>query len=178
MLELKEIGRNIALLRHTQGMTQEQVAFRSGLSISRLQDIEHGCNNTTVDTLIRIAWVLKVNSRVLAIFSRSDDEILSAICRSPRLPEQPGGVLQICRNITLLRKKEGLTQQQLACMANMSVSRLRDIEHGCANTTVYKLARIAEGFGLSVLELSVLTTSDHTLFSMIRAARDRAGLDM
>ncbi|MCI8454230.1 MAG: transcriptional regulator [Lachnospiraceae bacterium] len=176
MSVLDEMCENIVLLRKAQGMTQEQVAFRSKLSISRLQDIEHGYSNTTVDTIIRIARTLRVDPQILGIFLRSDQEILSAIRNAPQLPKRPKGEFQICENIALLRKREGLTQKQLACISNVSVARLRDIEHGCANVTTNKLMAIAEAFDISLLELSALATSETELLNMIYRARMAAGV--
>ena len=82
MTDLVEIGKNIVLLRNEQGLTQEEVAFQSNLSVSRLQTIEYGCQNVTVDTLIRIASVLGIDSRVFGVFSRTDHAILSEIRHS------------------------------------------------------------------------------------------------
>ena len=79
MPHLDEIGRNIVRLRKAQGLTQEQVAFHSSISVSRLQDIEYGCQNTTIDTLIYLASALQVDSRILGIFSMTDREIHSKI---------------------------------------------------------------------------------------------------
>lgn len=148
MTDLAEIGRNIVLLRNEQGLTQEEVAFQSKLSVSRFQAIEYGCQNTTVDTLIRIAGVLGIDSRVFGLFSRTDHAILSEIRQLPMFPKREGGALQVCGNIVLLRKAERLTQKQLACLSNMSVVCLRGIEHGCANMTTSKLLCIAKTFGL------------------------------
>ncbi|MCI8293898.1 MAG: transcriptional regulator [Hespellia sp.] len=176
MSDLVKIGKSIVLLRNEQGLTQEEVAFRSNLSVSRLQSIEYGCQNTTVDTLIRIAKVLKVDSRVFGLFSRSDSEILSEIRQLPPFPKRRGGALQICENIVMLRKAEHLTQKQLALLSNMSVVCLRDIEHGCANITTNKLLCIAEAFDLSLVKLSALTMPEEELMDMIYKARDRAGI--
>ena len=46
-----------------------------------------------------------------------------------------------------LRKKSGLSQEQLALECEMSVSYLRRIEHGAANPTINELSRIAEALG-------------------------------
>ena len=74
-----EIGKKLREARVTSGLTQEQVAFHSNISISRLQDIEYGCQNTTIDTLIYLASALQVDSRILGIFSMTDREIHSKI---------------------------------------------------------------------------------------------------
>ena len=46
-----------------------------------------------------------------------------------------------------LRKKSGLSQEQLALECEMSVSYLRRIEHGAANPTINELSRIPETLG-------------------------------
>lgn len=117
MTDLMEIGKNIVLLRNEQGLTQEEVAFRSNRSVKCLQTLEYGYGNTTVDTIICVAQALGVDSRVFGIFSRSDRAILSEIRQPPQLPKQRGGVLQICENIVLLRRKKGMTQKQLASLS-------------------------------------------------------------
>lgn len=47
------------------------------------------------------------------------------------------------QNIVAYRKKCGMTQQVLAHLADISISHLRNIEHGSGNTTVDMLERIA-----------------------------------
>lgn len=176
MLKLEVIGESIVLLRKAQGLIQEQVALFSNLSLSRLQDIEHGCPNTTVDTLIRIAQTLGIDSRVLDVFSKPDRELLLAIRRPAPPAKQTGCALQVCRNIVLLRKEEGLSQKQLACMSNVSVSHLRNIEHGCANVTVKRLASIAEAFGMSLTELTWHSIPEAELLDLVEQARAAAGI--
>lgn len=176
MTDLAEIGKNIILLRQEQDLTQEELAFRSNLSVSRLQTIEYGCQNTTVDTLIQIAKVLGVDSRVFGLFSRTDRTILSEIRQLPQFPKQEGGALQICGNIVLLRKAGRLTQKQLAGLSHMSVVCLRGIEQGCANMTISKLLCVAKTFDLSLTGLNDLTMSEDELMEAVRNARGRAGI--
>ena len=172
--ETGEIGNNIILLRKALGMTQEQLAFQANLSVSRLQDIEYGGTNTTVDTLLCISRTLGVDSRVLGVFLRPEKELLPAVWARPHLPRKPGGPLQFCENIVLLRKEEGLTQSQLAAMAGISTNCLRDIEHGCGNTTIETLAGITRVFGLSLLELAALTMTEEELLALVRGAKAAA----
>lgn len=178
MPHLDEIGRNIVRLRKAQGLTQEQVAFRSNISVSRLQDIEYGCQNTTIDTLICLARALQVDSRILGIFSMTDKEIHSQIRGSFRFQHCINGPLQICDNIVQLRKTEKLTQKELAQMSNVSIARLRDIEHRCANVITDKLFSIADAFGISLVELGAMSMSEAEVFHLIRRARIRAGMEV
>lgn len=177
MTILEETGRNIVLLRTALGITQEEAAFRSNLSVSRYQDIERGCSNTTLDSLTRIAETFQVDFRVLGTFTRPDKEILSEVQNSSRrLPEQPVGGLPIYENIVLLRREKRLTQVQLARKSNISPARLRDIEHGCANATIHTLACLANGFGMSLLGLAAVTMTEDELWEIVRRARDMVGI--
>ena len=176
MTDSVEIGKCIVLLRNNQNLSQEEVAFQAGRSVSCLQAIEYGCNNPTVDTLIRLADVLGIDSRVLGIFLRTDRSILSEIRQAPPFPKLKGGTLQICENILLLRKTRGLTQKELAQLAQISDARLRDVEHGCANMTINTLLCISRAFGLSLMELNFLTMQEEELMELVHTARDRAGI--
>lgn len=57
----KLVGENCARLRRAQGMTQEQLAERSGFSQQYLSDLENGRRNPTIVTLYEIAQALRVS---------------------------------------------------------------------------------------------------------------------
>ncbi len=59
----------------------------------------------------------------------------------------------IGRNIVKKREKENMTQQSLASKSGLSISYLRQIEHGAANITLDVLERISFGLGTSVDDL-------------------------
>jgi transcriptional regulator with XRE-family HTH domain len=59
------LGRRIAELRSARGLTQEQFAERYGTSVRYFQEIEAGRENLTLDSLVRIARLLKVRVRDL-----------------------------------------------------------------------------------------------------------------
>ena len=52
--------------------------------------------------------------------------------------------VEIGQNIVTTRKRKGMTQEELAFNADMSISCLRRIEHGAANPTLDALCRIAD----------------------------------
>lgn len=176
MLYLDEISKNIVMLRHAQGLTQEETAYRANISVKCLQKVESGKQNSTVDTISRIAASLGVNSRVLAIFNWPDAVILSELSNAPHLPKQAGGTLQICENISLLRKAKGFTQLQLARQASISDSYLRNIEQACANVTLLTLLSIANAFGTSLLRLDACSVPTDIFMDWVFQARDRAGI--
>ena len=57
----KLVGRNTARIRKERGLTQEQLAERSGLSQQYLSGLERGRRNPTIVTLFEIAAALGVS---------------------------------------------------------------------------------------------------------------------
>lgn len=55
----KLVGRNVERLRRAKGMTQEQLAERSGFSQQYISGLENGQRNPTVVTLYEIACALE-----------------------------------------------------------------------------------------------------------------------
>lgn len=56
----KELGQRIRQLRLEKNMSQEELAFKSGLSAAHLGQIERALKNPTVDTVGKIASALGV----------------------------------------------------------------------------------------------------------------------
>ncbi len=57
----KLVGRNAARLRRDAGLTQEQLAERSGFSQQYISDLERGLCNPTIVTLYELATALGVS---------------------------------------------------------------------------------------------------------------------
>jgi transcriptional regulator with XRE-family HTH domain len=55
------VGRNFARLRQERGLTQEEVAARSGFSQQYLSGLERGRRNPTIITLYELAEALGVS---------------------------------------------------------------------------------------------------------------------
>ena len=55
------VGRNLVRLRRAAGLTQEQLAERTGLSQQYLSGLERGSRNPTVVTLYEISQALGVS---------------------------------------------------------------------------------------------------------------------
>ncbi len=66
----KHFGLKIASLRKSCELSQEEVAFRAGISTSYLSAIERGSTDTTISTLKRLAKVLGVEKHELLIFNK------------------------------------------------------------------------------------------------------------
>ena len=61
----KTIGHNIKILRTAKGWSQEKLAIRSRLSISYTAALERGEVNVSVDSLVKVAKSLEVETHVL-----------------------------------------------------------------------------------------------------------------
>ena len=59
----KKVGRKIRITRRQKGLTQEDVAEKSGMHVSTLGRIERGESNLPLQTLNKIAQVLKVKPK-------------------------------------------------------------------------------------------------------------------
>lgn len=53
-------GKNVRRLRDREGLSQEELAFRTGMKRSYLSDLERGTRNPTVRALGRLADALSV----------------------------------------------------------------------------------------------------------------------
>ena len=61
-MDMRElVGRNFARLRRDKGLTQEEVAARSGFSQQYISSLERGRRNPTVITLFELAQALGVS---------------------------------------------------------------------------------------------------------------------
>lgn len=79
--------------------------------------------------------------------------------------------VEIGKNIVKLRCSRGITQEDLACGAGISVSRLRDIEHGYANPSLDILESIAVELRVPLPALFLLSMEDKNIWKMIQESR-------
>ena len=61
----QQVGRNLKRIRKEKGMSQEELAFESGLHRTYISGIERGARNPTVLILAKLAETLKVRVSVL-----------------------------------------------------------------------------------------------------------------
>ena len=62
-----QIGRKIAEIRHEKGLTQKQLAERTGVTIPWVSRVETKGANLTIATMVSIANALEVEPRTLWI---------------------------------------------------------------------------------------------------------------
>jgi len=61
----QKVGANIAKIRREQGISQEELAFRSGLHRTYISGVERGVRNPTISVLVEIAHALQVELTVI-----------------------------------------------------------------------------------------------------------------
>jgi XRE family transcriptional regulator, regulator of sulfur utilization len=57
----KQIGQKVRRYREQRGLSQEELAWKIGLSTSYMGQLERGERNLNVDKILKIAKALKVN---------------------------------------------------------------------------------------------------------------------
>lgn len=90
------IAENLKRLRAEQGLSLDALAKASGVSKSRLGQIERGEANPSISTIWQIANALKVEFSAIVTSQRPDSEVVRREDIEP-LPEDEGR----CRNYTL-----------------------------------------------------------------------------
>ena len=84
-LDYVEMGGRIRHLRREQGMTQEVLAERCGISVPFLGHIERGTRKMSLETLAGIPGALTVSADELLFGERSFDDIAAISRRLPQL---------------------------------------------------------------------------------------------
>lgn len=82
------VGRNLRRERRAAGLTQEELAYRTGLDRTYLSDIERGIRNPTVLWLQDIASALSIHPAVLLVEEHEVAGVKSAL--SPSEPNRDG----------------------------------------------------------------------------------------
>jgi DNA-binding XRE family transcriptional regulator len=65
----KKLGKKIQQIRKSQKISQEQLAFESGLSRQYISYLESGLKSPTIDTLLSISEVLNIHVKDLLDFN-------------------------------------------------------------------------------------------------------------
>ena len=60
--KMLQFGKNLKRIRKEVGVTQEELAYKSGLALSQIGRIETGRLNTSICTVYRIAEALNVSA--------------------------------------------------------------------------------------------------------------------
>lgn len=121
------LGDKIRLLRKGNKMSLQELAQRSGISLSYLSEIERGTVYPALSTIKRVAEGLSVPATTLI---KHGDGVLG-------------------RRLKALREESGLTQASLASLAGVTAGLIGQIEQGKVKPSLKTLERLASVMGVS-----------------------------
>jgi transcriptional regulator with XRE-family HTH domain len=121
------LGDKIRLLRKGKEISLQELAQRSGISLSYLSEIERGAVYPALGTMRRIAEGLSVPATVLI---RHGDSAVG-------------------RRLKALRDESGLTQANLASLAGVTAGLIGQIEQGKVQPSLKTLEKLASVMGVS-----------------------------
>lgn len=73
MIDYKDLGRRIRILRRKNSLTQEELAEKAGISASFMGHIERGSRIASLETLVALCNTLKTTPQSLLAASLDDD---------------------------------------------------------------------------------------------------------
>jgi transcriptional regulator with XRE-family HTH domain len=100
----KSVGKNIRVLRHQHGWSQEDVANRLGISIPAFSKIETGVTDINLSRLEQIANIFEINvTQILAIDSTDTDFTPSNLSiAQKKLVDRESEIANLQRKVILL----------------------------------------------------------------------------
>ncbi|MBO8138577.1 MAG: helix-turn-helix transcriptional regulator [Desulfotomaculum sp.] len=120
------LGEKIRILRTEKNMSLQELADKVGISLSYLSEIERGTVYPALSTLKRVAEGLGVPASTLM-----------------------GHEGTLGHKLRSLREEYGLTQAQLANLANVTAGLIGQIEQGKVQPSLKTLEKLAEVMGVS-----------------------------
>lgn len=160
--ELRAFGALVRARRQSRSWTLEQAAERMRLDLKHLQRIEAGASNVMLATLLRIAhaygepFVLPRTGSSSRPVALPEPTPSSKGIQSSTTPNSGGDALvrDVGHRLAEVRSARGLTQQQLATAARVSLGYVQRVEEGRHKSVALRaLARLGEALGVGVRDL-------------------------
>ncbi|MBM7854045.1 transcriptional regulator with XRE-family HTH domain [Desulfohalotomaculum tongense] len=120
------LGEKIRIIRNEKNMSLQELADKVGISLSYLSEIERGTVYPALNTLKRVAEGLGIPASALM-----------------------GHEGTLGHKLRSLREEYGLTQAQLANLANVTAGLIGQIEQGKVQPSLKTLEKLAEVMGVS-----------------------------
>ena len=83
----REMGRRIAAVRKSRGITQEKAAERSGLSVQYIAKVEQGIHCVGADSLLKLCKLLNVSADYLLTGNEEAQRVQELSALMEALPE-------------------------------------------------------------------------------------------
>lgn len=129
----QRMGWNIKKLREQKGLTQQELAVRVDVAQATVANWESGRREPDINILIRIAKLFNVTL---------DELVMKEL--TPPIP-------MYARNLEYLRKKRGMSQQEIAELVGLkNKSSISLIEAGKYELSVANLEKLADFFGVTM----------------------------
>lgn len=151
---MKVKGQYIRQLREERGLSLQELAGRTQLSVSYLSEIERGAKTPSLKTLEKIAGGLNVP-------------------RSQMLEDTNRITVSLGERLRLVREERGLNLSELAEKAGISPSYLSEIERDNVYPAVHTLKTLA---GILKVSVSTLVGPGGAMGQKLRRAREEQGL--
>jgi len=147
-------GEQIRKLREERNYSLEELANKSGISVSYLSEIERGNKRPSLATIERLSAALNVSTRQFLDHIREEG-------------------VNLGERIRAHREEKGLSLKELAQRAGISYSYLCEIEKGLVLPSVRSLRKIASGLKAPLKDLMSPPTS---LGGKLKKIREEQGL--
>ena len=133
-----KVGENIRKLRKEKGLTQQELADKCGLSKNGLWNYENENREPTIKTLENISKALNVTVNDLISGNVTTD---------------------IGYTIKKLRRRKGMTQEELANKSNISVRTIANYESGKRKPNLEMIIKICNGLNIQLTSLDIPITN-------------------
>ena len=161
------IGKNLRKVRIYNGMTQQELADKLGVSKAVISSYEQNKSMPSFATLIEIAGLFSVTTDYLLSFGDEHlDEkydlsrvtVKDNIGENDKISRLSGRLMGIGRQITQLREEKGITKQELANDLSLSITSIRKYENDLAAPSYGTLLEMARYFDVTTERLLGIDT--------------------
>lgn len=134
-----EFGNHLKQKRREAGLTQEELAEKSGLDHTYIGSIERGERNVSLGNVVALAQALLI----------SPNELIPG----PHHRKKNQAKVEFGKRLKNKRKELGLTEEALAKKADLDLSYIESVERGDENITFERIIALAEALQISPKEL-------------------------
>ena len=158
---LKVVGARVREIRHSQGLSLNDVRDNLGIDASHISRMENGKMNLSPRALVRLAFIFIVrpwdfylpDEKMRGFRPKRQTSPMpskEALAEARTLYQQ-----QIGARIRALRELQGISHDGLEAVSGVGISTLPKLERGRAALTTVTAVRIADGLGVHPRELYI-----------------------
>lgn len=152
ILNLKTTGERVSQVRMIRGMTQQELADKSGVSQSTLASLEIN-RNKSCNKIHKIAEILQVDIRLLyegkVEDSLSNCDVLYA--PDPIVPKKPSYIEIIGQNLKICQMRRGISTKMLCKKSGVTSHDFLKLMDGNLDTSMKTIVNLAKTLGVEDL---------------------------